>query len=1699
MSKTKILSLVLIALVSTLGAQLLEEGFEGTTFPPTGWVVYNADGGGYQWERYTTNPRTGVACAASRWESSTLQNNDWLVTPQIAIPAAGATLRFWYRAGSTTYYEQLVIRLSTNTNQISDFTVVLDSMSFNQTSYLEKVISLNAYANQNVYIAFVNRGLDMLRVYIDDVLVEGNFTNDVGVSAILAPQTNHLVGAPLVVRAKVVNPGFNDQGNFAVRCTIFNTSGTVRFTDERVISLASGRDTTIEFNTWTPTVVEECSVVVRTVLAGDENPTNDRKSSYTSIGPFVIVGTGTSTSSLYPIYCYYNYSVSEAIYLQREIGYRGEITSLAYYKGSGTNTDPIQNVSIYLKHTPDSVVSSGSWDYSGYTLVYQGDFPNDVNDWVEVPLTTPFLYNNQDNLAVLVVKDNYQVASGYPSYRYSTTVGYKNRYGYSSSALPTSLTATTARPNIRFGMNYQPPPANDVGVKEILYPQAFHYINRPIVPKAIIKNYGTADQSNFAVVCSIIGSSSGLLYHNTQIVPELAADRETTITFDSYQPVVQENLTTVVRTLLDGDEYAANDRRTVSTELTPYIYIGTGTSSSPYQPWYRWYNYSTHEVIYLKSEIDIYGEITHIAWNKASGTNLDSIENVSIYMKEAPDSTLTTGDYSLDGYELVYQGKVANNQESGWMEVTLTTPFLYTNSENLHILVVKGYQQWISGYPSYYYTTTPVNRSRYAYNDNYQPTTLSATTMRPNIRLQITPVTPPNIDVAVTNIVLPPAEINLRTTSSVPVAAKLKNYASNPTGNFAVRCTIYRNGPIYTDEEILSLAGNETLTVSFDNWNATPGVCTVVVRAFLTGDERPENDAQSKIATAMAGWTGGPDAGNMRWIDSDTLTGPVYNWIDISSTGNDLTLAYGSWDDGYGKIPIGFSFTFYDNTYDTVYVNTNGFLSFGAGSTVYSNDSIPTSAAPNNAIYALWDDLHCLADGRVKYQTLGTSPNCTLVVSYNNVRFYGGGDSTLTFQVLLCQGSNDIIIQYADVTTGYATGDGGRSATVGIENNDGSTGLRYLYNGSPSCNILVAGRAIRFYYRPLDNDVGVLEITSPQRLHPTGISMTPKARIKNFGLVDQSNFAVVCSIIGDDNGLLYQNTQYISLASGRDTIVQFASWVPTTEESCLVKVATALDGDQRTANDLKTLRISLQYVVDVSVNEITVPHNTESKRVAFAPQAVISNNGSEEVVAPVICEIYGLPAPMGKTSTTESAKPMAKAEVLANSSPSSVETQKSPGIRYRVVREITCPSGWSTLGVTPVWDTLIWISASNAGGGNNKIFIYNTKTNQWVDSFAQNTSGWGYRDLCFYNGYVYAGREGYIAQIDPNPPYNKVEYAVSGIGCVRALTDNNVEDSLWTANWASDIYKFYHLGGAVRSVATNAFSIYGLAYDPVRNCVWGSSQSSADSQIVKYSYPDFTVLEYGAFPEMTSSGRIAGGCEMWGDNYLLYVGQSDKIYVLGLPVLLYRDSVAVTVGAGKATAVANFAPVNINTYQDCYVKVYTTLAGDMIAENNSLEKTFTVEPLPITLISPPNGVTMSDNTPTFSWSEVTGAEIYRIEVDSNPNFTDPVFAGELGDTEIESDPLPDGTYYWRVRVQSPGTPDPWSEVRTFTIYTAPAGWTRKADIPHPADLKEGKFVKDGGALVAAGNVLYAFPGNKSSRFFKYTPGSGWTVVESIPY
>ena len=139
------------------------------------------------------------------------------------------------------------------------------------------------------------------------------------------------------------------------------------------------------------------------------------------------------------------------------------------------------------------------------------------------------------------------------------------------------------------------------------------------------------------------------------------------------------------------------------------VTIGDGTSTDYYTPIGTYYNYSITEQLYTADEIGMAGTISSISFDYAGTAAFE-------------------GTYSVTG--------------TGWMTITLDTPFAYDGTSNLLIGISKGYVYWYSG-GNWNHTTTEAVMARYSNNDNnaYDNSTVPGTTStaRPNIQMEITP------------------------------------------------------------------------------------------------------------------------------------------------------------------------------------------------------------------------------------------------------------------------------------------------------------------------------------------------------------------------------------------------------------------------------------------------------------------------------------------------------------------------------------------------------------------------------------------------------------------------------------------------------------------------------------------------------------------------------------------------------------------------------------------------------------------------------------------------------------------------------------------------------------------------------------------------------------------------------------------------
>ena len=215
------------------------------------------------------------------------------------------------------------------------------------------------------------------------------------------------------------------------------------------------------------------------------------------------------------------------------------------------------------------------------------------------------------------------------------------------------------------------------------------------------------------------------------------------------------------------------------------------------------------------------------------------------------------------------------------------------------------------------------------------------------------------------------------------------------------------------------------------------------------------------ISTFAFAATGGPDAFGYTYKASTDPNGPVYNWIELSpaagGTGTSTKYKFDNLDDGhYYGVPVGFSFPYYGNTYDT--------LSLGSNGTVYFEDNylglstvcpIPgtSSYTAQRFIAHFWDDLKvdtaAFPNADILYKNFGSY----IVIEYYQVIPYGGSSSS-TWEVILYN-NGSILLQYADP----ASIDAVANYSIGIQE---SPTLGLQYSSCQTSGVVSANLAILY-------------------------------------------------------------------------------------------------------------------------------------------------------------------------------------------------------------------------------------------------------------------------------------------------------------------------------------------------------------------------------------------------------------------------------------------------------------------------------------------------------------------------------------------------------------------------------------------------------------------------------------------------------------
>jgi len=177
----------------------------------------------------------------------------------------------------------------------------------------------------------------------------------------------------------------------------------------------------------------------------------------------------------------------------------------------------------------------------------------------------------------------------------------------------------------------------------------------------------------------------------------------------------------------------------------------------------------------------------------------------------------------------------------------------------------------------------------------------------------------------------------------------------------------------------------------------------------------------------------GPDAFGYRATDEIPFT-----FQDISGIGSRVLAGT---DDATTSASLGFNFNFYGTNYNRVSWSPNGLMTFGGTNSQFTNVNLTTTAPSGNlpSIAVLWDDWQFFSpgtDASYYYTTMGAPGSRSFITQWNLAEGFSDSPSSVTFQSVLFEGTNDILFSYLDVNSGDFRSFGG-SSTVGIRDRNG--------------------------------------------------------------------------------------------------------------------------------------------------------------------------------------------------------------------------------------------------------------------------------------------------------------------------------------------------------------------------------------------------------------------------------------------------------------------------------------------------------------------------------------------------------------------------------------------------------------------------------------------------------------------------------------
>ena len=241
----KVVFFLAVALMSlAANAQVaFSEDFDNVTTPsgigdiPSTWTLYGDGNQNYGQQPYSLmgdswkvinfsdmSSKMAFSCSYTQGGATC---DRWMVTPRITIPASGYALQFDLFGRSDSYPESLKIMVSTSDSNKTSFTTTIIDFEQVPSGINRHLVDLSAYANMDVFIAFVNYGTNGYFVGIDDVVVSVPDPDAISYVAGYVDPYNP-INTDFDVYTMVQNRGANNMTSYTLTYTLGNGTPQTR-------------------------------------------------------------------------------------------------------------------------------------------------------------------------------------------------------------------------------------------------------------------------------------------------------------------------------------------------------------------------------------------------------------------------------------------------------------------------------------------------------------------------------------------------------------------------------------------------------------------------------------------------------------------------------------------------------------------------------------------------------------------------------------------------------------------------------------------------------------------------------------------------------------------------------------------------------------------------------------------------------------------------------------------------------------------------------------------------------------------------------------------------------------------------------------------------------------------------------------------------------------------------------------------------------------------------------------------------------------------------------------------------------------------------------------------------------------------------------------------------------------------------------